>query len=273
MPTPDPAKILPKVTAKMQILQALARRTVVKSHPRRVNRMISSWEICREQDLGITQKDYPVFKRLVLEELRRNNPYPPIVHQSDSDSDAVFSSEPEDEPVKIPTPSKNDDDMEDRVVEELEFPSQIPTPSSPKLPTPKTPTKSASAGKKVLNLKRSKMVAPESPPKSPIIVSNKMVKFGKLPKTSKRASPTIQGRNRNIYCDLPLNLFLAGHSSIIPAALDKTCSDDRPCANEWESSDEEGPIDPLVKDFRQQWNQLVQSRTPEVPARKKTRIA
>ena len=105
-------------------------------------------------------------------------------------------------------------------MEELEFPSQIPTPSSPKLPTPKTPTKSASAGKKVFNLKRSKMVAPESPPKSPIIVSNKTVKFGKLPKTSKGSSLTVQGKNKKrIYRWFIIKSFLSGtfkhHSSCL----------------------------------------------------------
>ena len=40
-------------------------------------------------------------------------------------------------------------------------------------------------------------------------------------------------------------------------------------AKTWSSSDDE--TEPLVKEFRQQWNQLVQSRTPEIPGRKKTK--
>ena len=40
-------------------------------------------------------------------------------------------------------------------------------------------------------------------------------------------------------------------------------------AKTWSSSEDE--TEPLVKEFRQQWNQLVQSRTPEIPDRKKTK--
>ena len=194
MPIPDPVRILPKVTGKMQVLQALARRTVVKNNTQRVNRIISSWEICREHDLGISPKDFPIFKRLVVEEMKRNGVSPSLVHQSDSESEAVFSSESEDENVKVQRSGKKDVVMEDRFPEELEFPSQIPTPSSPTLPAAKTPVRSASTVKKVFNLKRNKMVAPESPPKSPIIVSNKTVKFGKLPKNPKDCSPKLLGK-------------------------------------------------------------------------------
>ena len=60
-------------------------------------------------------------------------------------------------------------------------------------------------------------------------------------------------------------MYLAGISGIIPAGCTKA-SNQRALA-----SSDESDIEPLVKDFRRQWNQLVQSRTPEMPKRKKQR--
>ena len=146
------------------------------------------------------------------EELKRNNTLPPLAHQSDSDSDAVFSSDPEDEPMKVqqpeptvqPEPVAIDDDRvddDDRVIEELEFPSQIPTSSSSKLTPAKSPTKSPTPATTAVTpkLKRSKLVAPESPPKSPIFVSNKTVRFGKLPKIPKRSFSSLQGNSARLF--------------------------------------------------------------------------
>ena len=120
----------------MQVLQALARRTVVKMNPRRVNKMISSWEICREQNLGITQKDFPIFQRLVTEEMKQNPTLAigssiRLVQQSDSEPDEVFSSDSDEEakPSGALRKKQTPDEFPPQEFPSPGFPSQIPSPS------------------------------------------------------------------------------------------------------------------------------------------------
>ena len=188
----DPVGVVPVVSAKMRALTHIAHKLVEENNPKRVWNMARTWEALDKESLGVAKKDFPVFQRLVNEELKRRCPNLEGLH-TDKDSDADSEDLLED----TPNAKNSDVDLFQTTIAQIARDSddseQEPGPSQLEIPEVSVSrTKS-----KTVTPKRSKLVTPESPPKSPIIVAKKSVKFGK---PAKRSFATLNGKyQRHLY--------------------------------------------------------------------------
>ena len=154
----DPVGVVDKVNDKMQALLSVAKKFVASRTPTQIEQDVEDWDTLVKLQLHVSEKEFPVFRRLVLEEAKRaksamNTEDIPLA----ADSDAESEPEPPVEESLFP------DDLE------------MNQPSTSKVNTPKLST-----DKVTTTPKRLKTLKSESPPKK------SRVQFGTAPISLKR---------------------------------------------------------------------------------------
>ena len=187
----DPVGVVPVVSAKMRTLTHIAHKLVDENNPKLAWTVTRSWEALDKESLGVAKKDFPVFQRLVTEELKRRCPTLEVF-QADKDSNVDTDEALED----TPNPKNSDEDLFQNAISQIARDSddsdQEPGPSKLEIPE----VSASRIKSKTVTPKRSKLITPESPPKSPVIVSKKSVKFGK---PVKRSFATLNGEYQKRY--------------------------------------------------------------------------
>ena len=112
----DPIGVLPKVSDKMRVLMSIGRRLVATNNPKTVWNIIQDWTILEQQSLGIAKKDFPVFHRVVKEELKKNHPDLPFTDVDDGADIEDTQDKMDSDTELFETPDNKNDDSEEEMV-------------------------------------------------------------------------------------------------------------------------------------------------------------